>query len=138
MKRVTRVSPRSSIALETRDLLSFAFQVALISYLGFYLLETIIPGFVTLFFKLPTLLWITVVLGASLSVWPGVTPIAAVKKVPRRGPGLTLAFLSLLLSGVVWYKTRGIGSPSIVIAVFSALMVYGLGWLVHDDWGTAG
>lgn len=134
MKRVTLSFPWPLSATETRELLSFAFQVALVSYLGFYLLESLKPGFVTFFYNLDSFLWVAIITGVLSSIWPALVPEA--KKTPMPPTWKDFAWMGLLALGtvtVVWYKTSSVGWLVNVIAPLSGLIVLGLSLLVYYD-----
>lgn len=134
MRRLTFSIPFPFQADETREILSFAFQVALVTYLGFYLIESLKPGFVTAFYKLDTFLWVAIVTGVLSSVWPAIVPDA--KKKITRPTWKDFVWMGLLALGtvaVVWYKTSSIGWLVKIIAPLSGLIVLGLSLLVYYD-----
>lgn len=134
MHRVNFSIPWPFTAVETRELLSFAFQVGLVTYLGLYLIESLSPGFVTSFYKLDTFLWIAIVTGVLSSIWPAIVPEA--KKEPTKPTWKDFVWMVLLALGtvaVVWYKTSSIGWLVKVIAPLSGLIVLGLSLLVYYD-----
>jgi hypothetical protein len=134
MKRITFSIPWPFTGAETRELLSFAFQVSLVSYLGYYLIENIWPGFVTGYLNLNIFPWAAIITGVLSSVWPMIVPEA--KKKPTKPTGKDFAWMILLALGtvaVVWYKTSSIGWLVKVIAPLSGLIVLGLALLVYYD-----
>lgn len=133
MKRVTFSIPWPFTAVATRDLLAYVFQVALLSYLGFYLLENLQPGFVSNYFDLNIMLWSTIGSGLLTALWPAVVPEA---RKPRRlgwRQYVGLLLLALVTAGIVWYKIQSIGWLAKIIALLSGLIVFGLGLLVYLD-----
>ncbi len=134
MRRITFSIPWPLTAIETREILSFAFQVALVTYLGFYLIENLRPGFVTTFYSLDTFLWIAIVTGVLSSIWPAIVPEAKKKQTnPTWKDIVWMIVLALGTVAVVWYKTSSIGWLVKVIAPLSGLIVLGLSLLVYYD-----
>lgn len=134
MRKVTVSIPWPLSAATTRELLSFAFQVALVTYLGLYLLESLRPQFVTLFYSLDTFLWIAIVTGVLSSIWPAF--VSEAQRLPAKPSGKDYIWMGLLAVGtmaVVWYKTASIGWLVNVIAPLSGLIVLGLSLLVYFD-----
>lgn len=135
MKRVTLSFPWPFSAAATRELLSFVFQVSLVTYLGLYLIESLRPQFVTLFYSLDTFLWIAIVTGVLSSIWPAIVPEAK-HRPPERLGWKDWSWMLLLAAGtvaVVYYKTSSIGWLVNVIAPLSGLIVLGLSLLVYFD-----
>ena len=133
MRRVTLSFPWPFDVAETRDLLSFAFQVSLVTYLGYYLLETLAPGFVSLAYNLNDLLWLTIGLGVLTALWPA---LAKQSLKPERLTWKTWIFIIILTiaaTGIVWYQTKSIGSLRNVIAPLTGLIVAGLAILLYFE-----
>ncbi|MEK7631990.1 MAG: hypothetical protein AAB445_03980 [Patescibacteria group bacterium] len=118
---------------EVRELLSFAFQVSLVSFLGFYLMESLRPGVVANFFNINIFLWSAIVIGVLSTVWPMVVPEAKVEGKPTWKDYVWMVLLALGTVAVVWYKTSSIGWLVKVIAPLSGLIVLGLSLLVYFD-----
>jgi uncharacterized membrane protein len=134
MQRINFSLPWPLSANETREILSFAFQVALVTYLGFYLMESLKPGFVTFFYNLDTFLWIAIITGLLSSIWPAIVKDA--KKEQSKPTWKDFVWMGLLAIGtvaVVWYKTSSVGWLVKVIAPLSGLIVLGLSLLVYYD-----
>ena len=119
--------------LDVRELLSFAFQVSLVSFLGFYLVESLRGGFIANFFNINIFLWAAIVTGVLSTVWPMVVPEAKVEKKPTWKDYLWMVLLALATVALVWYKTSSIGWLVNVIAPLSGLIVLGLSLLVYFD-----
>ncbi len=120
---------------EARELLSFTFQVALVSFLGFYLIESVRPGVIANFFNINIFLWAAIVVGVLSTVWPMVVPEAKVEKKPSWKEYVWMVLLALGTVALVWYKTFSIGWLGAVIAPVSGLIVLGLSLLVYFDKG---
>ena len=134
MRRITFSIPWPLSAEETRDILAFAFQVALATYLGFYVLESIRPGFVSFYYNLDTFLWIAIITGALSSIWPTIVPAA--NKQPQKKTWKDFLWIAILGIGtvvVIWYKTSSIGWLVRIIAPLSGLIIVGLSLLVYYD-----
>ena len=119
--------------LDVRELLSFAFQVSLVSFLGFYLVESLRGGFIANFFNINVFLWAAIITGVLSTVWPMVVPEAKVDKKPTWKDYLWMVMLALTTVALVWYKTSSIGWLVKVIAPLSGLIVLGLSLLVYFD-----
>jgi hypothetical protein len=135
MKKITFSIPWPLSPKDTREVLGFAFQVFLVMYVGLYVLESVNPGFVTLFVTLPHLLWVIIGIGILATVWPAIVP-AAQTTTPRSLPGSALAWMILL--GVitmltVWYRAHSIGWPILIFSPLSGMLVFGLCFLVYFD-----
>lgn len=134
MRRLTFTFPWPWSAEETRDLLSFAFQTALVTYLLLYFIESLKPGFVTNYFSLDTWLWAAIVTGVLSSVWPMVVSPAKKQKPRLRWRDyLWLALLAVGAAAVVYYKTQTIGWLSKIITPLAGLIVFGLSLLIYLD-----
>ncbi len=133
MNRVTFSIPWPFTAEESRDVLSYVFQIALLSYLGFYLIESLKPGFVTNYLDLNILLWSTVGSGLLTALWPAVVPAARKSGVISWKQYVGIVLLALVTAGIVWYKIQSIGWLATIIAPLSGLIVFGLGLLVYLD-----
>jgi hypothetical protein len=134
MKKVTLSFSWPFNAADTREVLSFAFQTALVSYLAFYLIESLKPGFVTFFYNLDTFLWVAIITGVLSTIWPAV--ISEAKKEPAKPTWKDFVWMGLLAVGtvaIVWYKTSPVGWLVKVIAPLSGLIVLGLSLLVYYD-----
>lgn len=118
---------------ETRELLSFVFQVFLLSYLGFYLLESLVPGLVRYSFDPNILLWPVVVSGILSSVWPALTADQAARSTMTWRDSLFIIVLSVASIGVVWLKVKMLGTLALPVAILSGLIVAGLSFLVYYD-----
>lgn len=136
MKRITFSIPWPLTASEIRTLLSFVFQVSLINFLGYYLIESIHSGFVTSFYNLDTFLWFAIVTGFLSVLWPVVVPDEKKEFVkPSWKDFVWMAILALGVVAIVWYKTSSLGWLAKVIAPLSGLVVFGLFLLVYYDRG---
>lgn len=132
MKRVTVSFPWPLTASETREILSFGFQVALVTYLGLYLIESLQPGYVSTYYNLDTFLWIAIVTGVLSGVWPMFTKDARKEHAPPSWKDfLWIGLLSIGTVAVVWYKISSFGWLVKVIAPLSGLVVLGLSLLVY-------
>ena len=132
MHRVTISFSWPLTAAETRDLLAFSFQVALITYLGLYVIEDMNSGFVTTVYDLNQLLWLTVGLGVLTAIWPTVTQ-------SRRAEKLTwmsiawMAVLGVMTSLILWFRLADQGGIRLPISILAGLIVVGFGLLVYFD-----
>jgi hypothetical protein len=121
-------TPRASFAaLHTpsiRDLASFAFQTSLATYLMFYLVDSLAPGFISRHFSVNILLAVTLFLGLDVMLFP---PTKKTQKKSGRGNSLTdivwVSGLSLVTMGLIWYQTKALGKISFVIALASGFLI---------------
>lgn len=134
MKRVTFSIPWPFDAAETRSVFAFAFQTALLSFLGFSLIESFRTGFVTLYLNLDWWLWATAITGVLSTIWPAI--VSGAKRHRQQPTWLEyvwigmLVFLSVL---AVWYKMATVGWLVRFIAPLSGLVVLGLCLLIFYD-----
>ncbi len=134
MKRVTFSIPWPLTGDKMREVLLFAFQTTLISYLGFFLLENIKPGFVTGYMELNTWLWAAIITGVMSVSWPYVVPEAKQKKAALNWRDFAwIAVLGLGTVAVMWYKLGSLGTVGKIIAGLSGLVVVSLSLLVWYD-----
>lgn len=134
MRKITFSIPFPLTADETREMLSFTFQVSLVSYLGFYLIESLSSGFVIRYYSLDLFLWSAVVSGVASSILPAIVPAA--KKAPTQPNWKDFVWMVVLALGttvVIWYKAPSIGWLVTIIAPLSGLIVLGLSLLVYYD-----
>ena len=133
MKRVTFSIPWPFTATEFRELLSYAFQVALVTYLTLYLIESLKPGYVTSFYSLDNFLWVAVATGAISSLWPAVVVDAGHQRMFTIRDVVWIGMLGLGTVAVIWYKTQSLGYLGKVIAIIGGLIVIGLSLLAYYD-----
>lgn len=134
MKRVTFSIPWPLNGVETREVLAFAFQTSLVSYLGFFLIENIKPGFVTGYMDLNWWLWAAIITGIFSAIWPYVVPEAQQAKTqPRWRDVVWMVLLALGTVAVMWYKLGSLGTIGKVIAGLSGAVVLCLSLLVWYD-----
>ncbi len=134
MRRITFSIPWPLSGLETRDVLSFAFQTALVSYLGYFLIENIKPGFVTGYMDLNWWLWAAIVTGVVSAIWPYVVPEAQMPKTkPVWRDYFWITLLALGTVAVMWYKLESLGTIGKVIAGLSGAVVFSMSLLVWYD-----
>lgn len=135
MRRITFTIPWPITAAETRELLTFAFQVALVTYLSFFLWENIAPGFITMYVSLDTFLWVALCLGMVAAIWPSIVPESK-RQSTGKPTWQDLIWMGVLAFGtvvVVWGKMVSVGWLVAVVAPLSGLIVLGLSLLVYYD-----
>jgi hypothetical protein len=133
MKKITFSIAWPLSGTDVREILSFAFQVSLVSFLGFYLVESVRGGFIANYFNINIFLWAAIVTGVLSTVWPMVVPEAKVEKKPTWKDYVWMVLLALGTVALVWYKTSSVGWLVKVIAPLSGLIVLGLSLLVYFD-----
>jgi hypothetical protein len=133
MKRITFIISWPLSGIEVRELLSFAFQVALVSLLGLYLIESLRAGFIANFFNINIFLWAAIVTGVLSTMWPMVVPEAKVEEKPSWKDYIWMALLALGTMAIVWSKANSIGWLAKVIAPLSGIIVFSLCFLIYFD-----
>lgn len=118
-----------------RELLAWTFTVSLLAYLGFFLIEDLNPGFVSLYINLNWWLWLAVLTGVGTSMWP--LRLTHTPKKTTRFRFMILA-LGLLTTGLLVLRLPdGLGNLRWLIGALAGLMVVLFGWLLNDDASTA-
>ena len=133
MKKITFSVVWPLTGMDVRELLSFAFQIFLVVFLGFYLVESLRTGFVANYFNINIFLWAAIVSGVLSTMWPMVVPEAKAVEKPTWKVYVWMALLALGTVALVWYKTSSIGWLVAIIAPLSGLIVLGLSLLVYFD-----
>jgi drug/metabolite transporter (DMT)-like permease len=134
MKRVTISIPWPFSSTETRAVLLFAFQTALVTYLGLYLIETLQAGFVSRYFEIETFLWITVVAGLLHAVWPYVVPESETSQAVGWMMYVWIAILALGMATVIWYKMQSLGGLAAIASSLTGLIAVGYLCLAQFEW----
>lgn len=107
------------------SLIEFAFVVALLSYLGFSLIDYFRPGFVSTHISPRVLLGITIVLGVLLLSVHGDRPVLeSVERTTWRGRDALWVFFVANMTGLlVWTRLRHLGTPGIVLSILALVFV---------------
>lgn len=124
-------SPLSGSAI--RDLLAFAFQTTLLSYLGFFLLENLKPGFVVEYLDLDWWLAATILTGLATAIWPHIVPETRISRRLSWRDYFWSGLLGFVTMAVMWYKLESLKNIGLLIAVVSGVVVVGLSVLVWTD-----
>lgn len=133
MRRISFSIPWPFLKEETREILSFAFLVSFVSYLGFTLMESIWPGFVSLYFHVNNWLYAAIIAGILTGIWPMIT--SATKKLEKI-KWSSWAWMLVLAIGtffIVWHKIKTLGNISVIVSALSGLVVFFLAWTVYTD-----
>lgn len=134
MKRLTFSIPWPLTGVEMREVFAFAFQTALVTYLGFFLIENIKPGFVSGYMDLNWWLWAAIISGVISAIWPHIVPEAKNKPVKLTWRGyIWLGLLAVGTVAVMWYKLSSLGTIGKIIALLSGGIVFSLSLLVWYD-----
>jgi hypothetical protein len=131
MKRITFSFSWPISSEDIRELLAYIFQVAAISFFGFYFIEILRPGFVTTFIHINIFLWLAIIFAILTTIWPFFVLEARVKKNPKWRDYLWISFLTLVTVLVIWNKTSSNGRLAIILAPLSGLIVFGLSVLIY-------
>jgi len=133
MKKITFRIALPFSGIEVRELLSYVFEVSLVSFFCFYFVEIFRAGFVNTFFNSFIFLWIAIIAGLLTSIWPLAVPEAKLDKRPNWKDYTWIGLLLLATVGGVWYKTSSAGWLVWVITPLSGLIVLGLSLLVFSE-----
>lgn len=135
MRRITFSVPWPWTSNETREVLAYAFILAVVSYAGFAALENFRPGFVSQYFDLDWIMWTAIILGGLSLIWPAVTQPDEVQDRARWKNWIWVFTLALASALVIGHVTAARGSLRLMTAAVSGLAMFGLGWLfvVHRD-----
>lgn len=132
MRRITITFPWPLTVSETREVLTFAFQVALVTYLGCYLIESLQPGFISTSISLNTILWWVIGFGVGAMLWPVVTPPPQTTYVWTRGKVLEICIFAFLSAFIVYLQSgQAVWKLSLLIAVSVGLIVAGICYLLY-------
>lgn len=134
MNRVTLSFSWPFTSDETREVLSFSFRLAIITYLGLILIERFRPGAVSTFFQIDYFFWTAIVTGALSMIWP-VLSSSMLDRTRRIGwvDMLWLGVLSVATVVAVWSRISSIGWLARFIAPLCGLFVFGLSLLVYYE-----
>lgn len=105
-----------------KKLIGEIFFVSLITYFILYFLETLAKGFVTNFFNLNILVWLSLSSGVVSVIFHSPEE----KEEPQKGKKIVFGIigLSLATAAIIWYKSRSLGAFSYALAVLSFLITY--------------
>lgn len=108
-------------------------RVSLLSYLGYYALETVAPGFLSLYVPDSPLFY--GVLGSGLTALLLEPAPRAVSVAPPRSAHSDAQAVGLALGGalVVWLSTRDLGNAGVVLAGASGLLILTVSLLLYGD-----
>lgn len=105
-----------------RKLIEEIFCVSLILYFLLYFLETLYNDFVTNFFNLNILAWISLILGVASVIFPSPQETVGLKENKKIWLGIfALSFATALIIG---YKSRGLGLFSYVLAALTFVITF--------------
>jgi len=134
MKRVTFSIPWPLTASETREIFAFGFQIALVTYLALYLIELLRTGYVSLYYRLDTFLWIVIIMALLSGVWPAITPDSRkVRDLSFRKDLIWIGLLSIGTATVFWFKLVSLGWLVKIVAPLCGFIVLVLSlWVYYD------
>ncbi len=133
MRRVTVSFPWPLSPAATREIFSFSFTTALVTYLLLYLVESLSPGAVSRYYNLDHFLWVTIILGVISSFWPATVQNAREDSKPDWKDYLWIVVLALGSGAVIYSKSQDLGLMAKIIAPLGALIVFGMALLVYFD-----
>jgi len=119
----------------TQQIVGLSFEVSLISYLFFYLVETLSASFVSRFYSLNYHLVFIIIFGVLTVIITSdkeeeIVPLKTKTKVRDY---IFILILSIISSGIIWYKTKELGRLSLAIAGLSGLIIFFLSLLLMFD-----
>lgn len=118
-----------------KNLISLAFEASLVSYLFFYLVETLSASFVSRFYSLNYHLLFVIITGVLTVILPldkEVEIVEPKRKVKVRDY-IFMSILALTAAAIIWYKTKELGRLSLAIAALSGLIIFFLSLLLIFD-----
>lgn len=110
------------------------FKVSLVSFLLFYLINDFFPGFVSDYFNLTILIYITIITG-TLSIWLGVEKTESneqAKHVSKK-EYIFISILSMVSIILIFYRIHSIGKLSYFISILSGIIIFLLSLLIKED-----
>lgn len=119
-----------------RQIVSLAFEVSLISYLFFYLVETLSASFISRFYSLNYHMYLVIIFGVLTVILTSdkkAEGIVQPKTKVKVRDYFFILMLSLISSGIIWFKTKDLGRLSLVIAALSGLIIFFLSLLLMFD-----
>ena len=117
-----------------RQIVGLAFEVSLISYLFFYLVDTLSVSFVSRFYSLNYHLVSVIILGILTVVWPAAKENLPEEETKVKIKDYVFIFLLAVVAGlIIWYKTKDLGRLSLIIAALSGLIIFFLSLLLMFD-----
>jgi purine-cytosine permease-like protein len=135
-----RSSIYDRLLLYSREITTEVFQVSLITYLLFYLIDNFKIGFISDYFNLNALLWIALASG-TLSIWfkSDVIEEKTESKAVKIRNYIFIIALSLISVGLIYYKIKSIGKFSYFVSPLCGLLILLLSILfLHDSESTNG
>lgn len=118
------------------QIVSLVFEISLISYLFFYLVETLSVSFISRFYSLNYHLIFVIIFGVLTVI---ITFDKKEEKIVRpetkvRVKDYILIFiLAFASSGIIWFKTKELGRLSLAIGALSGLIILFLSFLLMKD-----
>ncbi|MFH1366689.1 MAG: hypothetical protein ABIH38_01725 [Patescibacteria group bacterium] len=118
-----------------RQIVSLAFEVSLVSYLFFYLVETLSASFISRFYSLNYHLILVIIFGVLTVIFTSDKgeEIAQLKTKPKIRDYAFIIILALISAGIIWFKTKELGRLSLAIAALSGLIIFSLSLLLMFD-----
>lgn len=140
MKLFTRMQNESSqrnmtVSIFLKRITQDVFVVSLLTYLSFYLIESLIPNFISSQFSLNILLAVSVVSGIAVVLLGPDEPSAAHKRMRFRFGFVTFIIVLGFAGGaIVWFRTISLGVLSVPLGVLSGIVIMLLSFaLMIDD-----
>jgi hypothetical protein len=103
------------------------FPYALLIYLLFFLLEVLLPGFVSNNFDLNYLLVAVIILGFFSVFAP---PIEKIEELPQKSDRNLIIILSILSFLVLLFRTKDMGMSGLIIAIVGSLLTAGMSAMI--------
>lgn len=109
------------------------FTVALVTYAVGYVLEQVLPGFVSAVLDLNIVLGVTIVSGVLIVAFRERSETKKKSSVrSRKITGIWVALISLAGAFVVWIKTTSLGSMSLPLAILAGLALFFISLVLLD------
>lgn len=127
----------------TQEIVKEVFQISLISYLVFYLIEDFKPGFITNYFNLNIILILTIISGIITVLFEGKESSFETgheEKVPEEKKIKKIDYLFIVVLGVVaaiiiFFKIKSLGWLAPIISIISGIIIILISILLLWDRG---
>lgn len=127
-------SRHETILRVTSEIIKEIFKVSLISYLLFYLINDTFTGFVSDYFNITIILWVTIIAGV-LSIWLGNEKNESNERATSGGlkEYAFISILSLVSIFLIYYRIQSVGRLSYYISILSGVIIFLISILIRNE-----